>query len=113
MEWNNKDPFFDRDLNNVRLLFDFRAIQVRIIITRAREPQQIFRSVVKGSSYGAATTHHEKLWPKGEGGGAGGCPLLTFAIKPSVFIDDGEEAYEALRAATKAGLIDVEGDDED
>jgi hypothetical protein len=113
MEWNNKDPFFDRDLNNFRLLFELRAIQVGIIITRARELQQIFRSVGKGSSYGAATTHHEKLWPKGEGGGAGGCPLLTFAIKPSAFIDDGEEAYEALRAATKAGLIEVEGDDED
>src|SRR5262245_28589677 len=22
VEWNNKDPFFDRDLNNFRLLFD-------------------------------------------------------------------------------------------
>ncbi|MBM3484953.1 MAG: restriction endonuclease, partial [Alphaproteobacteria bacterium] len=22
MEWNNKDPFFDRDLNNFRLLFE-------------------------------------------------------------------------------------------
>ena len=28
IEWNNKDPFFDRDLNNFRLLFDLRAIQV-------------------------------------------------------------------------------------
>ena len=28
MEWNNKDPFFDRDLNNFRLLFELRAIQV-------------------------------------------------------------------------------------
>ena len=26
MEWNNKDPFFDQDLNNFRLLFDLRAI---------------------------------------------------------------------------------------
>ena len=24
IEWNNKDPFFDRDLNNFRLLFDLR-----------------------------------------------------------------------------------------
>ena len=37
MEWNNKDPFFDRDLNNFRLLFDLRAIQVGIIITRSWE----------------------------------------------------------------------------
>lgn len=27
MEWNNKDPFFDRDLNNFRLLFELRAIR--------------------------------------------------------------------------------------
>jgi hypothetical protein len=33
IEWNNKDPFFDRDLNNFRLLFDLRAISVGIIIT--------------------------------------------------------------------------------
>lgn len=25
IEWNNKDPFFDRDLNNFRLLFDLRG----------------------------------------------------------------------------------------
>ena len=35
MEWNNKDPFFDRDLNNFRLLFELRAIEVGIIVTRA------------------------------------------------------------------------------
>jgi hypothetical protein len=28
LEWNNNDPFFDRDLNNFRLLFDLRAIDV-------------------------------------------------------------------------------------
>lgn len=33
IEWNNKDPFFDRDLNNLRLLFDLRAISVGVIIT--------------------------------------------------------------------------------
>lgn len=33
IEWNNKDPFFDRDLNNFRLLFDLRAISVGVIIT--------------------------------------------------------------------------------
>lgn len=34
IEWNNKDPFYDRDLNNFRLLFDLRAISVGVIITR-------------------------------------------------------------------------------
>ncbi len=107
MEWNNKDPFFDRDLNNFRLLFDLRAIQVGIIVTRAWELQEIFKRLGKGPSYGKATTHHEKLWPKVEGGGGGGCPVLTFAIKPVLFVDDGEEAYQFLKskhdAEKKAG----------
>lgn len=102
MEWNNKDPFFDRDLNNFRLLFDLRAIQVGIIVTRSWELQEIFKSLGKGSSYGKATTHHEKLWPKIEGGGGGGCPVLTFAIKPALFVDDGPEAYLALKAKHEA-----------
>lgn len=37
LEWNNKDPFFDRDLNNFRLLFDLGAIDVGIIVTRSTE----------------------------------------------------------------------------
>jgi hypothetical protein len=89
LEWNNKDPFFDRDLNNFRLLFDLRAIDVGVIVTRGSELQQIFKSLGKGSSYGASTTHHEKLWPRLEGGGGGGCPVLTFAIKPDLYVDDG------------------------
>jgi hypothetical protein len=105
MEWNNKDPFFDRDLNNFRLLFDLRAIQVGVIITRSWELQEIFKSLGKGASYGKATTHHEKLWPKVEGGGGGGCPVLTFAIRPAAYEDDGPAALEALKvrlAAEKA-----------
>jgi len=102
MEWNNKDPFFDRDLNNFRLLFDLRAIQVGIIVTRAWELQALFKQLGKGSSYGKATTHHVKLWPKVEGGGGGGCPILTFAIKPALYIDDGEEAHRKLEAEIDA-----------
>ena len=102
MEWNNKDPFFDRDLNNFRLLFDLRAIQVGIIVTRSWELQEIFKHLGKGASYGKATTHHEKLWPKVEGGGAGGCPVLTFAIRPELFVDDGPEAAADLKARIAA-----------
>lgn len=102
MEWNNKDPFFDRDLNNFRLLFDLRAIQVGIIITRSWELQEIFKALGKGASYGKATTHHEKLWPKLEGGGGGGCPVLTFAIRPASFVDDGPEALAPLQARVAA-----------
>ena len=42
IEWNNKDPFFDRDLNNFRLLFDLRVISVGVIITRCDDLQEIF-----------------------------------------------------------------------
>jgi hypothetical protein len=103
VEWNNKDPFFDRDLNNFRLLFELRAIQVGVIITRSTELQAIFQREGKGPSYGAATTHHSKLWPRLEGGGGGGCPVLTFAIRPALYVDDGEEAVRQALAARAAG----------
>ena len=88
VEWNNKDPFYDRDLNNFRLLFDLRVMDVGIIITRATELQTIFKRLDKGASYGASTTHHEKLWPRLDGGGGGGCPVLTFAITPALYVED-------------------------
>ncbi len=97
LEWNNKDPFFDRDLNNFRLLFELRAIDVGVILTRAAELQLIFDQLGKGTSYGNSTTHHGKLWPRLEGGGGGGCPVLTFAITPKLYVDDGPEAYETAR----------------
>jgi hypothetical protein len=72
----------------------------------------------KGASYGKATTHYEKLWPKIEG-----CPVLTFAIRPILFVDDGPEAFERLKAriasekaarqAAKRRGEFVEGDDDD
>jgi Restriction endonuclease BglII. len=99
LEWNNKDPFFDRDLNNFRLLYDLRAIDVGVIVTRATELQQIFKKLGKGSSYGASTTHHEKLWPRIDGGGGGGCPVLTFAITPNLYVDDGPPSLEQVAEA--------------
>ena len=85
IEWNNKDPFFDRDLNNFRLLFDLRAISIGIIITRCDELQRIFNSLGIGTKYGASTTHMGKLLPRIEGGGGAGCPILVIGIKPSLY----------------------------
>jgi hypothetical protein len=85
IEWNNKDPFFDRDLNNFRLLFDLRAISVGIIITRCDDLQEIFDSLRRGSSYGASTTHMSKLLPRIEGGSGGGCPILVFGITQKLY----------------------------
>jgi len=61
--------------------------------------QRVFDRLGKGSSYGSSTTHHEKLWPRIEGGGGGGCPVLTFAITPELYVDDGEDALAAARQA--------------
>ena len=46
--------------------------------------------------------------------------MLAFAIKPSVFVDDGEEAYHALKAkmaaekaaAKRAGVSSADDDEE-
>lgn len=88
IEWNNKDPFYDRDLNNFRLLFDLRAISVGVIITRCDELQDIFNELGRGSSYGASTTHMSKLIPRIEGGGGAGCPILVFGISKALYIED-------------------------
>ena len=88
IEWNNKDPFFDRDLNNFRLLFDLRAISVGVIITRCDELQEIFDSLGRSASYGASTTHMSKLLPRIQGGGGAGCPLLVFGIRRSLYVED-------------------------
>lgn len=88
IEWNNKDPFYDRDLNNFRLLFELRAISVGIIITRCTELQAIFNRLGKGASYGNSTTHMAKLLPRIEGGGGGGCPVLAFGISERLYVED-------------------------
>jgi hypothetical protein len=88
IEWNNKDPFFDRDLNNFRLLFDLRALSVGVIVTRCDNLQAIFKELGKGKSYGNSTTHWSKLIPRLEGGGGGGCPVLVFGINNTAYIED-------------------------
>lgn len=88
IEWNNKDPFFDRDLNNFRLLYDLRAISVGIIITRSDHLQGIFKTLGRGSSYGASTTHMSKLLPRIEGGSGGGCPILVFGLTDQLYSED-------------------------
>ena len=88
VEWNNKDPFFDRDLNNFRLLFDLRVIDVGVIITRADHLQGLFDKLKRGSSFGSSTTHMGKLIPRIEGGSGGGCPILVFGITTNVYLED-------------------------
>ena len=87
IEWNNKTEFYDRDLNNFRLLHALDAVSVGIIVTRDTELQEgVFKPLGIGKKYGASTTHLNKLIPKIEGGGAGGCPILVVAVKSGSFV---------------------------
>lgn len=79
-EWNNKDPFFDRDLTTFRLLFELDVLSVGIIITRADELQGLFMTLGKKTAAGAATTHMSKLIPKMHNRASGGCPVLALGI---------------------------------
>lgn len=88
-EWNNKDPFFDRDLTSFRLLFDLNVLSVGVIITRADELQEIFNALGKGKSYGPSTTHMSKLTPKLDNRASGGCPVLAFGIKKALYDENG------------------------
>jgi hypothetical protein len=88
VEWNNKDPFFDRDLNNFRLLFELRAIDAGVIITRCTELQRIFNKLGRGPSFGNSTTHMAKLLPRLDGGSGGGCPVVVFGIRDTCYVED-------------------------
>jgi len=87
IEWSNKDPFYDRDLNNFRLLFDLRAISVGVIITKADELSNVFKELggKVWDKYGWSTTWMRKLLPRIEGGGGGGCPILVFGITGKLY----------------------------
>lgn len=94
VEWNNKDPFFDRDLNTFRLLHELGVICVGVMITRMDELQGLFDGLYDkdgkgcGRKYGASTTHWTKLIPRVESGRAGNCPLVLVGIKPDCYVDD-------------------------
>jgi hypothetical protein len=85
---HNKDPFFDRDLNNFRLLFDLRAISVGVIVTRSDEIQSTVAALGRGASFGASTTHMGRLLPRIRGGSGGGCPLLVFGITNQLYLPE-------------------------
>jgi len=46
IEWNNKDPFFDRDLENFKRLHAEGAISVGIVVTRGRALHDKMRDLV-------------------------------------------------------------------
>jgi len=88
LEWNNKTEFYDRDLNNFRLLFDLRVAAAGVIITRCDELQGVFDVLGKGDSYGSTTTILSKLKRKLDGGAGGGCPVFIAGMRKSLYLDD-------------------------
>lgn len=49
LEWNSKDQTFDRDLLAMRTYFDCGLIEVGIIVTRAKELNDIFKEITDGN----------------------------------------------------------------
>jgi hypothetical protein len=47
IEWNNKDPFYDRDLENFKRLHADGAISVGVIVTRGRSLHENMRDLVR------------------------------------------------------------------
>ncbi len=47
IEWNNKDPFFDRDLENFKRLHAEGAISVGVVVTRGASLQAQMRELVR------------------------------------------------------------------
>lgn len=105
MEWNNKDPFFDRDLLNFMALHREGALAVGVIVTRGPELQRIVSSTVKTGEkmasvkYGSSTTHWDKLIPRINLGGGGECPLMVIGIEPGRI-----EGFERVKHAFERGL---------
>ena len=46
IEWNNKDPFYDRDLENFKRLHADGAISIGVIVTRGRSLHDNMRALV-------------------------------------------------------------------
>lgn len=89
LEWNSKDQTFDRDLLAMRTYFDCGLIDVGIIVTRAKELNDIFKEITDESGkalitkYGASTTWMGKLEYRLKSRRNGGCPILAVGIKKS------------------------------
>jgi hypothetical protein len=103
MEWNNKDPFFDRDLINFAALHREGALAVGIIVTRGPTLQRYIGPVITtgprtaSKKYATSTTHWDKIIPRINLGGGGECPLLVVGIEPERIdrFDTVVDAYNA------------------
>src|SRR6266516_487998 len=61
IEWNNKDPFFDRDLENFKRLHADGAISLGIIITRGSALQDTLKALVRRFAEENAVNAHDDM----------------------------------------------------
>jgi hypothetical protein len=61
IEWNNKDPFFDRDLENFKRLHADAAISVGVIVTRGKSLHDALRELVAAFARKEGMTSVEHL----------------------------------------------------
>ena len=61
IEWNNKDPFFDRDLENFQRLYSEGAISVGTIVTRGQSLQDSFIPIVRAWAHARNVANFEDL----------------------------------------------------
>lgn len=93
LEWNSKDQTFDRDLLAMRTYYDCGIISAGVIITRAKELNDVFKTVSDRAGqpilrkYGASTTWMGKLLYRLDSRRNGGCPILAVGIKKACITD--------------------------
>lgn len=61
IEWNNKDPFYDRDLENFKRLHAEGAISVGVIVTRGASLQDSFRDRIESFALSNGLNSSTKL----------------------------------------------------
>lgn len=61
IEWNNKDPFYDRDLENFKRLHADSAISVGVIITRGTSMQDNLKTMVQRFATERGLNSHEAV----------------------------------------------------
>ncbi len=61
IEWNNKDPFFDRDLENFQRLHAEGAISVGIVVTRGKSLQDQMVQIIHDCAMNNSVSSYEDL----------------------------------------------------
>ena len=93
MQWNNKDPFFDRDLIHFQALHREGVLAVGVIVTRGERLQTLLDAVLierRPADTRASTANRARTgasWSRVTLGGGGECPLLLIGIEPERLAD--------------------------